>query len=144
MRLVSPPEMVEGGSALLYVTGRVEVCFNHAWGTVCQSEWQFNSEDAAMICQQLGLSPEGKHKKTNMHAKVKSLSNWIILTIHYLSKGAVEIFPQSLTPASTPIFLTSIQCCGFETNLLECAHRYPIGISDCGHYSDLHLQCSGM
>lgn len=63
MRLVSPPEMVEGGSALLYVTGRVEVCFNHAWGTVCQSEWQFNSEDAAMICQQLGLSPEGKHKK---------------------------------------------------------------------------------
>ena len=69
MRLVSPPEMIEGGSALLYVTGRVEVCFNHAWGTVCQSEWQFSNHDAAMICQQLGLSPEGKHKNTNMHAK---------------------------------------------------------------------------
>lgn len=70
MRLVSPPDGVESGSALLYVTGRVEVCFNNAWGTVCQSEWQFNNEDAAMICEQLGFSPEGKHKNTNMHIKI--------------------------------------------------------------------------
>ena len=33
--------------------GRVEICINNAWGTVCDSG--FTKEDARVACRQLGL-----------------------------------------------------------------------------------------
>lgn len=41
--------------------GRVEVCINNAWGTVCNS--RFGTVDARVICQQLGFSATGKDSK---------------------------------------------------------------------------------
>lgn len=37
--------------------GRVEVCINNAWGTVCNS--RFGTNDARVICKQLGFSNIG-------------------------------------------------------------------------------------
>lgn len=37
--------------------GRVEVCVNQVWGTICSIGW--SNEDANVVCKQLGYLPFG-------------------------------------------------------------------------------------
>ncbi len=45
---------LQGGTT---TQGRVEICNNNVWGTVCDDSW--GAADAQVACRQLGFSPTG-------------------------------------------------------------------------------------
>ena len=46
---------LQGGTQ---IQGRVEVCVNRTWGTICSDFW--DNADASVVCTQLGYSQYGK------------------------------------------------------------------------------------
>jgi deleted-in-malignant-brain-tumors protein 1 len=102
----------EGASSL---EGRLEVCINNAWGTVCDD--LFDTEDAAVACS---------------------------LLIGFSAQGATVLSRGAIVSGAGPIFLSDLRCSGADTSLLECMRQdnLPAGLQSCGHEQDVAIRCT--
>ncbi|XP_064384964.1 uncharacterized protein LOC135333878 isoform X2 [Halichondria panicea] len=90
--------------------GRVEVCNVGAWGTVCDDS--FGTNDAQVVCRQLG----------------------------YSSEGATAQCCAAYGQGTGSIVLDDLACTGTETSLFDCPHS-GIGTHNCGHSEDVGVTC---
>ena len=57
--------------------------------------------------------------------------------------GAVSFRDAQFGPGIGPIFLENLICSGSETNVLDCRHSTPLGLSTCAHSQDAGVRCVG-
>jgi hypothetical protein len=93
--------------------GRLELCYNYQWGTVCDDRWTQSSTNVA--CRQLGIQD-----MTN----VGRLTNNIFST----------------ATSVVPILLDDVACRGWESTILNCPHM-TVGQHNCVHGEDITLRC---
>ena len=78
---------LQGGTA---TSGRVEICNNNVWGTVCDDLW--GDIDAQVVCRQLG----------------------------FISVGATALTSFNVPAGTGQIWLDNVSCRGTETRLIDC------------------------
>ena len=63
------------GTGSTSTQGRIEICHNNQWGTVCGNSW--GSNDARVVCKQLKYSTYGKFafKNATVDNDIKPIKN---------------------------------------------------------------------
>ena len=116
-------------------SGRLEVCFNDAWGTVCGT--LFDHIDAAVACGQItGFQRSGMSVLTFQTNILCSLTN---------ATGAQALPHSSYPVGSGPIFLSELECTASDLYLISCftEHNLSPGLVTCNHSMDVSIQCQG-
>ena len=99
-----------GGASNL--EGRVEICINETWGTVCDQMW--GMQDANVACRQLGFQPS----------------------------GAMPTYDASFGAGTGRIWLNSLLCSGVEGRLIDCSRATIGSSDGCnGHSDDAGVRC---
>ena len=96
------------------IEGRLEICINNAWGSVCRDS--FSRDDAQVACRQLGNVTDPQ-------------------------QTATVIVDGTFNMSTGPIFLTDLECDGEESNLLSCGS--PVYLHSCNHDKDVGVKCPG-
>ena len=122
IRLVNGPSNMEG---------RVEVCNDGNWGTVCDDS--FTANDANVACRQLGFLNTGKSFVIRlMHPKFKL----------FIYTGAMFSCCATYGEGTGNILLDDLACTGTERSLFDCTHN-GIGTHNCQHSEDVGITCQG-
>ena len=93
--------------------GRVEICYEGLWGTVCDGTSSWNPTDAQVVCRQLGFD----------------------------TTGAMALRFAPFGEGTGPIFLDDVGCMGSELTLISCPRPDSVGVVNCGHNNDVGVQC---
>ena len=102
-------------NGLLANEGRVEICFNNQWGTICDDSW--GAAEAQVVCRQLNYTVNLQHSVPFSNA--------------YFGSGL------------TAIHLDDLNCTGTERRLADCGHS-GVGNHNCLHHEDAGVLCIGM
>ena len=118
--------LVNGSTAY---EGRVEVCSNGTYGTVCDDWW--DERDARVICRQLGYDFGGEiipWRSTN--AVLCAFSDVVPVKNGGFGSGD-----------SRPINLDDVRCSGSEESILNCSYD---SVSNCNHSEDAGVICGAV
>ena len=107
------------------LVGRVELCVNKTWGTICDDYW--DNDDAKVVCRQVGFPGEG--------LQVSKLQS------HCLTGAQARI--GSYTEKLKSFHIIDLNCNGTEDNVFDCPHNLVQQYS-CAYYEDAYVRCSGM
>jgi len=106
--------------------GRVEVCKNNKWGTVCDDGFKENEGD--LVCRKLGFS--GVAKLYGDHGKKSNTPD-----LQPYGRGRKQ-----------PVHVTSLECPSSALKLSDCSYEEnPKERSDtrnCQHFEDVGLDCN--
>uniref|UniRef100_A0A1X7T885 Uncharacterized protein n=1 Tax=Amphimedon queenslandica TaxID=400682 RepID=A0A1X7T885_AMPQE len=99
--------------------GRVEVCHNGRWGTICDKEWDIY--DAYVICRTMGLPWRGAQAFTGGYTS--------------------SVYGSGTT--GQVIWIEDIECTGEENQLSECVSEDQYGDKgNCQHSNDVSMICA--
>ena len=116
------------------IKGRVEVCFNGIWGTICSINW--DDQDASVACKQLGYSAEGVTQISKCICAFFTCCKYLTLTIGALSIGS---YPDHVSN----VHIIDISCAGTESSVFDCPHTAAIPSQSCPNNADAYIQCNG-
>lgn len=149
--------------------GRVEVCWNSEWATVCDDSW--GNFDATVVCRQLYTTIISKCKCTVTVSVCVSLLLllmviflWHVTCYCYYCCCLISFCRASASSmaniidciagaravgaayfgqggAQTPILLDDVGCIGSESRLLDCVNS-GIGSHNCAHREDAGVVCT--
>lgn len=92
--------------------GRVELCINETWGTVCDGFW--STFDATVACRQLGFN----------------------------AVGGLPLYNAAFGQGTGPIWIDDLLCNNRESRLIDCPHGGIGMTDFCrGHLDDAGLRC---
>ena len=86
--------------------GRVEVCVNNTWGTICDDYWDNN--DASVVCRQLGFPGEG-------------LRYFYIIMLMLLIGASAGT--GSYTESRKSFHIIDLNCDGTENSIFNCPYN---------------------
>ena len=125
-------DMRLAGSSSSSTQGRVELCHNNQWGTICDDGW--DNSDAEVACKQLKYSSYSKDYQITVSLNFDYCRNDNLV-------GAQNESNAAFGQGSGSIWLSDVGCDGTEGRLLECSTG-TVGGHTCSHSDDAGVTCS--